>query len=370
VRSPWEIRLLSIFFSIWLPFSHALADRQDADDFGDLEPPSNVLPFDGTPWNVPQLPPRIVVVGDIHGDINNLVKILKDTNLIRGKRATWKGNRAHLVLMGDLIDRGEDSKAVMMYVQQLTQQARSAGGEVHALIGNHEALAAEGDFRATAAEISSFQKGTKMSKREVLDWTYRSKKGPFADWIASRNAIVQIGPYIFVHAGIGSWAIERDPGEVNSTIRAWMRFLQGNGPKPPSRTSWVVDNEYQSPLWTRALASSSPYLNRALMPGNLLNMILDRWNATHLFVGHSVTQHSGFRITLDHPTFKDRVIEMDTGISYAVGGRSSALIIEKGELKEIYPLKKKTNYWITKRLRSTCVEDIRRLVKKWGQPSN
>jgi len=364
VRRSWEIGFFSILLSVWLPLASVLGDRNESDDFGDLDPPTNVLPWDGTAWKTSSLPTRIVVVGDIHGDLNNLVKILKDTNLIRGKRATWKGDGAHLVLMGDLIDRGADSKAVMMYVQQLTQQARLAGGDVHALIGNHEALAAEGDFRASSEEISSFQKGTKMGKREVLDWAYRNKKGPFAEWMASRNAMVQIGPYLFVHAGIASWAIERDPGEINSTIRAWMRYFQGNGPKPPGRTSWVMHDEYQSPLWTRALASSSPHLNRALMPGKLLRMILDKLDATHLFIGHSVTQDFGYRITLDHPTFAEQVIEMDTGISYAVGGRPSAIVIEGGELKAVYPLRKKTNYWITKRLRSTCVEDIRRLVKK------
>ena len=347
---------LLLLFAFTLRPAHA--DRDDSEEFDEFLPTSNVIPWDGIPWQVATVPERIVVIGDIHGDLNNLIRLLRETELVTGKRAEWVGGKAHLVLLGDLIDRGVDSKAVMLYVKELIQQAQFSGGDVHVLLGNHEALAAEGDFRATKHEIESLRKGTKMGKAEALHWAYRDINGPFANWIASRNSIVQLGSYVFVHAGLGAWAVENDPGEVNSTVRAWIRYLQGNGAKPRSETSWVVDDDFRSPLWIRAMSSSSS-LSRILYPGNLLQRILDKLSATHIFIGHSVTDHKDYRIVRKHPDFGESVIEMDTGNSYAVGGRPSVLVIEGDSMTEVYPSRKRNTYWITKKLRSVCIDDIR-----------
>lgn len=77
------------------------------------------------PWDVPVAPERpIAVIGDVHGCDDLLARMLD-----------WLGREApdhRPVLVGDLIDRGEDSAGVLRRVM-----GRS---EVVAIKGNHEAM--------------------------------------------------------------------------------------------------------------------------------------------------------------------------------------------------------------------------------------
>src|SRR5256885_1640875 len=82
---------------------------------------------------------RVVAVGDIHGDADQLVAVLRSASLIDDKGA-WSGGKAHLVQTGDILDRGPDSRRAMDILMRLEIEATKAGGAVHALIGNHEAM--------------------------------------------------------------------------------------------------------------------------------------------------------------------------------------------------------------------------------------
>ena len=77
---------------------------------------------------------RIVAVGDVHGDYNQFVKILEGAGLI-DDQLNWTGGKTHLVQIGDVLDRGPDSRAVMNLLISLEQQASISGGYVHCLLG-------------------------------------------------------------------------------------------------------------------------------------------------------------------------------------------------------------------------------------------
>ncbi len=83
--------------------------------------------------------PRIVAIGDIHGAYDNFVALLKNAGLVDDK-LRWIGGKTHLVQTGDVLDRGPDSRKCMDLLIKLEQQAEQVGGQVHALIGNHEAM--------------------------------------------------------------------------------------------------------------------------------------------------------------------------------------------------------------------------------------
>ncbi len=80
----------------------------------------------------------------------------------------------------------------------------------------------------------------------------------YAKNIRSRNALVKIGDTLLVHGGLGEWANQFSPGEINATIRAWTRYYQGVGPKPSANTNWVMgysgdgipDPWDTGPLWS------------------------------------------------------------------------------------------------------------------------
>lgn len=89
----------------------------------------------GTPGAQP-LPDRpIYAIGDVHGCANLLAEIL---DIIDEDSARHRpGPKTALVLLGDYIDRGEDSALVL---QQLLGLARDLPGNVALLMGNHERM--------------------------------------------------------------------------------------------------------------------------------------------------------------------------------------------------------------------------------------
>ena len=113
-----------------------------------------------------QAPSRIVVVGDVHGDLAALVDILVDAGVIDSRR-TWKGGTAIFVQTGDVPDRGPHSRKVMDLLIDLEKQARKAGGRVHALLGNHEVMNMLGDLRyVTPEEYASYRSFDSEKLRE------------------------------------------------------------------------------------------------------------------------------------------------------------------------------------------------------------
>lgn len=73
---------------------------------------------------------RIVAVGDLHGDHQNAVKVLKMAKVI-DKDLKWAGgNHTILVQTGDVVDRGPDAFKLFKMLQRLEGEARQAGGRV------------------------------------------------------------------------------------------------------------------------------------------------------------------------------------------------------------------------------------------------
>src|SRR5215469_16064093 len=84
-------------------------------------------------------PRPIYIIGDVHGQLKKLVKLLQDRQLIDAEHC-WKAGTATLWFMGDVVDRGPDGVAVLDLVMRLQAEAAAAGGAVASLLGNHEML--------------------------------------------------------------------------------------------------------------------------------------------------------------------------------------------------------------------------------------
>ena len=69
------------------------------------------------------------ILGDIHGEIDALRAVLERLGVdVAARRA-----RRPLVFVGDLVDRGPDSVAVVQLVADLVEK-----GQAHVVLGNHE----------------------------------------------------------------------------------------------------------------------------------------------------------------------------------------------------------------------------------------
>ena len=121
----------------------------------------------------------ILVVGDVHGDYNHLVRALQAANIIarqpgRADEVNWIAGKAVVVFMGDMIDKGTHSLKVLTLVRALRDAAIHQGGQVIVLLGNHEArfLADPSNEKAQA-----FRQGTPRSEprgcgRGCVPWRF------------------------------------------------------------------------------------------------------------------------------------------------------------------------------------------------------
>ena len=98
----------------------------------------------------------VVAIGDVHGDFDDFVAILKQVGLI-DEQHHWTGGKTTLIQVGDVLDRGPKPREAMDLLMSLEKEAPQAGGRVVSLLGNHEMMNIMGDLRyVTAGELCQF----------------------------------------------------------------------------------------------------------------------------------------------------------------------------------------------------------------------
>ena len=144
----------------------------------------------------------VLVIGDVHGRLAVLRRLLRSAGVLDTSDG-WCGGQATLVLVGDMVDSGEESLPLLDFLMDLQPQAAAAGGQVVALLGNHEVqlLAAKrfGDMQRPSADLDQtflayWQKyGGRANDLEQL--TARQMR-----WIESLPIVVRAGDDVMVHA--------------------------------------------------------------------------------------------------------------------------------------------------------------------------
>ena len=259
---------------------------------------------------------KIVAVGDVHGDYKQFVILLEEAGLIDQKQK-WIGGKAHLVQTGDVLDRGPDSRQVMDLLMDLEKQARKAGGYVHALIGNHEAMNIYGDLRyVTPEEYEAFRdrNSERIRERHPLGYfEHRFQFGPngkYGDWIRGHNAVIKINDILFLHGGISPKHVNDSIRRINETVREELKDF--------SRLEGGIVMDEEGPLWYRGLALVA---EESLTPH--LEMLFSNYDSRRIVIGHTVTRGAVM------PRLGGRVVLIDVGLSAFYGARLACLIIEK-----------------------------------------
>lgn len=153
---------------------------------------------------------RIYAIGDVHGRLDLLDRLIDqilEDDAIREPRDTL------LIFLGDLVDRGSDSRGVVDRALELQQGPMPT----RFLMGNHEEVflrAIEGDLRALRLLLRIGGRETVLSygisadDYRNLDFDDLSKllheKVPreHVEFLSSFEEAIEVGDYLFVHAGI------------------------------------------------------------------------------------------------------------------------------------------------------------------------
>src|SRR5947207_9849025 len=144
-------------------------------------------------------PRPIYIIGDVHGHLKKLVKLLQDADLIDAEYI-WKAGTATIWFMGDFVDRGPDGIAVLDLVMRLQSEAAAVGGSVASLLGNHEMLllAAYRFGRRSSGLGSNFLARWKRNggnRKDIAALTSRH-----LDWMAQLSALALVDDYLLIHA--------------------------------------------------------------------------------------------------------------------------------------------------------------------------
>jgi len=324
---------------------------------------------------------KIIAVGDLHGDYENFVLILKNPKVaLVDDNLHWTGGKTHFVQTGDIVDRGDEARKIFDLLMRLEKEAEAAGGKVHVLLGNHEEATVTGislgypDYVSPKQFVSFLPESyTKARERQYISrlpaaekaqakalgadldknpsllnfWTgvlseIRKRNEPLASlayienfnrtygrWLVRKNCVIKINDIIFVHGGINleysTWKLK----DINEVFRLELSAYALHPTKPQLGgqpfTPKLVYNP-QSPLWYRQddVASQAD-----------IDKILANLGASRMVVGHNfLGSGGGSPIVLqegDVARFENKVWMIDTGIGYTdLGGILYALIIEDG----------------------------------------
>ncbi|HEY6645008.1 metallophosphoesterase [Povalibacter sp.] len=214
------------------------------------------------------------VVADTHGEYEILGELLRKQRIV-DTSLRWSFGKGHVVFLGDVFDRGPHQIEILWLIYELQRQASRAGGGVHLLIGNHEAMVMRGDLRylnpkyqATARTLGAPSYVDLVAADTVL-----------GQWLRSRPAVLKIRDLLCLHGGISPQLVERGltVSQINATVREAL-----SGEESP-QIDWLMGP--LGPLWYRGYFADAQ--GEASATTADIDAMLRHFGVTKIIVGHT-----------------------------------------------------------------------------------
>ncbi|HPG55925.1 MAG: Serine/threonine-protein phosphatase 1 [Bacteroidetes bacterium ADurb.Bin302] len=132
---------------------------------------------------------RIFAIGDIHGCFDSLIELIE--NVISLKKED------KLILLGDYIDRGLDSKKVLDYIITL----QSNNYDIVTLHGNHESMLIDAYYNEDVTSKWIQNGGSETLKSFEVD-SLKAIDPKYINFCNNLKSHYELDEYIFVHAGL------------------------------------------------------------------------------------------------------------------------------------------------------------------------
>lgn len=255
---------------------------------------------------------RIIIIGDVHGDITRLLNILYHAKIF-SKNLQWIAEPSDTVVvqMGDQIDSLNRNIGlaeweivpdieVLLLMEKLDNIAKISGGRVLSLIGNHEIMNTIGLFNYVS------QKSLELFPLE--DRQYEFKFGNrLSRILGNRNIILKINNYLFCHAALLPKHLDICNNNIHIINETTRKIL---------RNDLVDDNEKN--IFINAVLSDDGivwnriYIEDNIETENLINEVLQRTKCTNIFIGHNTVENI-------KSLYNSKVIFTDAGLSRSYG---------------------------------------------------
>lgn len=223
---------------------------------------------------------RIIVIGDIHGDMKRLIAILTDSKVIN-KDLQWIADppNTYVVQVGDQIDSSNRSPDIpewekikdietIHFTNFLDKMAMVKGGRFISLIGNHELMNVQGVFDYVSKK-SSF----------INRHNYFKPQGNLSLILASRPIVLKIGDLIFCHAGIRKHhldILDKNNTTIFELNNLWKKYMLNNKVENTELFEKIILDSENGILWTRKNDSDEDN-----------KYVMEKLNCSYMFVGHS-----------------------------------------------------------------------------------
>jgi hypothetical protein len=224
--------------------------------------------------------PRILALSDIHGEYDAMVTFLQHAGVV-DSAGHWAWRDGHLVVDGDVVDRGTRVTECLWFLYRLEQEAIRAGGRVHVVLGNHELMVMRDDLRYVNARYTD----------GIVRYTgvrYQDLFGPDMElgrWLRSKPVVLKLNDIVFVHGGLASELVTRglSISKLNAIGRASIDL---------SSSALVFSDAPQllfgstGPLWYRGYISGLTG-RYAATTDEELDAVMQFYGASSIVVGHT-----------------------------------------------------------------------------------
>lgn len=264
---------------------------------------------------------KILVTSDIEGNFNAFYSLLVG-NKVMDKEFNWTFGTGHLVIAGDMVDRGTNVIPCLWLLYKLEQDALKAGGQVHYILGNHDVMNIK--FNIKYVQPKYIQLAKILSKKEDGQEAFKylmSSSNELVKWMKSKNCIEKIGNNLFVHGGISMDIVDADMSiqEINDILRKHIHEILDQNPKKNDYVRLVLRNK--GPLWYRGLVRDYKGDYKKISSTSL-DYILEFYDVAHIIIGHTIVDDE---VTSD---FDGKVIRVDIKHpAEKFTGKSQALLI-------------------------------------------
>lgn len=289
---------------------------------------------------------KMLVLSDIEGNFTAFRKLL-ESNKVIDESFNWAFGNGRLIFAGDMFDRGEQVTECLWLIYSLEEQAKTAGGYVHFILGNHEIMNLSGNDHYVE---NKYKNNYRLMGKTLLE--VYNDKSVLGCWLRSKNIIEKIGDNLFVHAGISSsinnMALSLE--QINSLARPWYDKSEA-ATKDSDPNLNILFNNYTSPFWYRHyyypdyFSKSTNQMIYHATEGQL-DSTCRKFKVCHIITGHtivadSITSHyNGKVINTDtrHADGKSEALLIERGVYYRVNSKGNKVLLlkdEKGLLKDI-----------------------------------
>ncbi|KAH8738513.1 hypothetical protein FG386_001895 [Cryptosporidium ryanae] len=246
---------------------------------------------------------RVVVIGDIHGDLKSLVTCLYLSG-ITDKNFNWAANNTMLIQIGDIVDRGPYAFQIYKLFNKLRNQAPLYNSKFIGLIGNHEIMNLCGQLQYVTNEDIETYGG---SENRMFEW---SDNGFIGKYVKTLKLVVRVNDSLFVHAGLHP-----------KYAKVGINMLEQNS-KYLLNDIYKHCDDYNSlffsedgPLWTREISLGSDDISCSLVK-DTLNIL----NLNRMIIGHTIQLDNRINLKCNNSLYL-----VDTGFSEAIYGKPCLL---------------------------------------------